>query len=42
MMLDIRNMKTIILEINKESIITLLNKLQYLSDSRHLKIGMCM
>ena len=29
-------------EINKESMITMLNMLSYLSDSRHLKVGMCM
>ena len=40
-MLSNSNMQTEILKINRESIVTLLNKLPYLSDSRHLKVGMC-
>ena len=37
MMLNHRNMQISVLEINTESIITPLNKLPYLTDSRHLK-----
>ena len=37
MVLNKRNMQMSILEINGESIITMLNKLPHMSDSRHLK-----
>ena len=36
-MLNNRNMQLSILEINRKSMLTMLNKLPYLSDSRHLK-----
>ena len=38
MMLNNRNMQVSILKINGKNIITMLNELPYLSDSRHLKI----
>ena len=37
MMLNYRNMQVSILEVSRESIITLLNTLQYLYDSRNLE-----
>ena len=42
MILNNRNMQISVLEINTEGIISLLNRLLYLSDGRHLKkVGMC-
>ena len=42
MMLTNKNIQISFLDINRKSVISLLNRLPYLSHSRNLKVGMCM